>query len=126
MYAYEYDGITIFIFDDTTHAFYAGKVAFVDIYTEEYRLGGFRSRSIGVGSTRQEVERDFRRRQRANVIEEWRLIRCRCRRGIVKQSSWWDYPHFGYHEWESYGVKFEFYENIVVRMRVGRHLAVGF
>ena len=106
-----YDGITFFISDDSK------RVIYLDIVSEQYKLGGRRQHLIGIGSTREDVKADSNRR-RANY-------RLWVDRPILHHE--FTEPHslptaeFGYgssFRWTF--VEFEFDQNdVVIRMRIG-------
>jgi len=102
-----YEGLTFFVNEHD-------RVSFIDITSERYTLGG-RNR-IGVGSTRAEVNADYRQR-RANPFPDCACSRFSGRAGYHSLEN----AEFRYYQYFT-RVEFEFGEdNRVARMRISRY-----
>ena len=97
---------------------------YFDIVEERYRLNSFGRDGIGVGSTRREVEADFRRRSMLRRLSPWRRVSSHPTPDInryVRLNKPAHLPEAGFgYSFREMSVEFEFDENdIVVRMRIG-------
>jgi len=114
IYALYYNEVIFHVHGEAKHVMYH------DIIGKSHRLGGFARRSIGVGSTKREVEADFRRRSRMHTF--W----CEppCGMSVLNSPASLQNAGFSYyHVRTTEYVDFEFDENdIVIRMRFGRLL----
>jgi len=113
-YALHYDGVVFFVSNNF--------VSYLDITSEEYRLGGRESHEnlIGIGSTREDVENSFERRR--DNLSRWGEFPQNIYREIEEQHLRLSNAGFGWVSsrsgWRS--VEFEFDENdVVVKMRLG-------
>jgi len=113
IYVLHYDEVIFYMMSIGTHK----NVLYYDIIGENYRLGGFAFRSIGVGSARSAVVNDFYRRSRRHNF--WRERPCGL--GILSSPFSLEDAGFGfYHSGTGRFIEFEFDENdIVIRMRIG-------
>ena len=113
----EDDGVGLRILHYDGISFYVGhSVAYFDITGTQYRLGG--RHRIGVGSTRRQVEADFRLRARANFIAD-----CSCSRIRTAHMASMSLPNAGFRYYQFFReVSFEFDENNrVIRMRISMY-----
>ena len=104
------------IFNNPFYLIDGRRVWHFEVVNEEYRLGGWGFQSIGIGSTRQQVEADFRRRMVAN--RAWADCGC-SRMRLLHEHDLPPYSGFGYYIGYGPAVAFEFdEEGIVTRIQL--------